>query len=719
MDIRIYGKEDKTLILANTVAFNYELTKEINKLPSINFALTKYDANWKLIEAEGYIYSADGLFVVKDISITDDEVEVYAVYDAEVFQYNHFPTVGEATGGLGSYAADIVRLRAMSGWTYEYNIASGVQPATVTINWDEYDEEGLSIYDALQVIIGRFNAEFTIDNVSKTLYVYEAMHCGEYRGAYIVEGFNLTDSTISISTDDIVTRLYPYGKDDLDITSVNPTGREWIDNFTYTDKVIEGVWKDERYEIAQNLYDDAVKLLEERCQPIVNFSLSMADMYAITGNTNFLIEVGDTVRLSIDGNESLQVVVKMITSEDDLENTQIELASKAGSLLDTIANLEDRSVSSSGGGGGGSTSWDAITGKPTTFPPSAHNHDERYYTETEIDSMLGGKQDKITSSNKLAYSLISGTPTIPTTTSELTNNSGFINQRELDIALDSKQDTLVSGVDIKTINGESVLGSGDIEIQGGGGSGGSLPAVSLGKKNNDTGTQSIGTTITKLNIGTTTTVNSDTKGDYFEVTAGQIKCLKAGVVLINASVYLTRPNSAGYMGLYLYKNGAESMSATQYGGASASFTVNLSTMIQVSAGDYFDIRGRASASSTFYTNNRATTLDIMYLNIVPEEEVTGYRITFGMNSFSDWTFEFADGQTETHNGSQINGSYNHVVSMSCGYSFMGVNFDQEYTFKTWHPYWGEQIQTTNSIVLTGHIIYPMSDMVITSTWDAD
>lgn len=49
--------------------------------------------------------------------------------------------------------------------------------------------------------------------------------------------------------------------------------------------------------------------------------------------------------------------------------------------------------SSSGGGsgsGGGSTglhthTWADITGKPTTYPPATHNHDERYYTETEIN----------------------------------------------------------------------------------------------------------------------------------------------------------------------------------------------------------------------------------------------------------------------------------------------------------------------------------------------
>jgi hypothetical protein len=40
-------------------------------------------------------------------------------------------------------------------------------------------------------------------------------------------------------------------------------------------------------------------------------------------------------------------------------------------------------------------------------------------------------------------------------------------------AINEKQETLVSGDNIKTINGESILGSGDIEITGGGGGGSS------------------------------------------------------------------------------------------------------------------------------------------------------------------------------------------------------------------------------------------------------
>lgn len=55
-------------------------------------------------------------------------------------------------------------------------------------------------------------------------------------------------------------------------------------------------------------------------------------------------------------------------------------------------------------------------------------------------------------------------PKVPTKTSQLENDSNFLTQHQ---DLSGKQDKLMSGENIKTINGTSLLGSGDIEIQGG------------------------------------------------------------------------------------------------------------------------------------------------------------------------------------------------------------------------------------------------------------
>ena len=65
---------------------------------------------------------------------------------------------------------------------------------------------------------------------------------------------------------------------------------------------------------------------------------------------------------------------------------------------------------------------------------------------------------------------------IPTKVSQLSNDKNYQTAEDVNLAteglatkaeVNSKQDTLVSGTNIKTINGNSLLGSGNIEIQGG------------------------------------------------------------------------------------------------------------------------------------------------------------------------------------------------------------------------------------------------------------
>ena len=58
------------------------------------------------------------------------------------------------------------------------------------------------------------------------------------------------------------TRLYAKGKDSLTFADING-GKDYVEDFSYSDKVISVYWKDERYTIAENLLADAKKTLEE------------------------------------------------------------------------------------------------------------------------------------------------------------------------------------------------------------------------------------------------------------------------------------------------------------------------------------------------------------------------------------------------------------------------------------------------------------------------
>lgn len=113
-------------------------------------------------------------------------------------------------------------------------------------------------------------------------------------------------------------------------------------------------------------------------------------------------------------------------------------AAGQASAVDTVVIENSSNLVTSGavydaiqeGSGSKSVAWDDITNKP----------------------------DFKTVATSGSYSDLTNKPVIPTKTSDLTNDSGFVN----DYQLSGKQDKLISGTNIKTINNESILGSGNI-----------------------------------------------------------------------------------------------------------------------------------------------------------------------------------------------------------------------------------------------------------------
>ena len=103
--------------------------------------------------------------------------------------------------------------------------------------------------------------------------------------------------------------------------------------------------------------------------------------FALTTND---IQLGDTVKVE---STKMMYIVKDITklnSEDGYEQYTAGMAS--------------------------SVPWSGVTGKPSSYTPSAHTHDNRYYTESEIDSKLSTKSPLIgsTSLSKLSSNVTFG-----------------------------------------------------------------------------------------------------------------------------------------------------------------------------------------------------------------------------------------------------------------------------------------------------------------------
>jgi hypothetical protein len=114
-----------------------------------------------------------------------------------------------------------------------------------------------------------------------------------------------------------------------------------------------------------------------------------------------------------------------------------------------------------------SGSYADLTNKPTipTVPSalSAFTNDVGYVTaagaQTTFDARYRRQSVLVDYIND-----VTNKPTIPTNTSQLTNGAGFATTTDVTNAVAGKQNTLVSGTNLKTVNGTSLLGSGNITI---------------------------------------------------------------------------------------------------------------------------------------------------------------------------------------------------------------------------------------------------------------
>ncbi len=119
----------------------------------------------------------------------------------------------------------------------------------------------------------------------------------------------------------------------------------------------------------------------------------------------------------------------------------------------------------------GKIPWSDVTGKPSTYAPSSHTHDERYYTESEVNSIYSG----------IMQNLISGDETVTTKLSKNIANG--------DATLDNRITAVANALKgYLPLSGGTLTGSLDIEsgkyIHGTHTNGTILDILGLNKNNN-------------------------------------------------------------------------------------------------------------------------------------------------------------------------------------------------------------------------------------------
>jgi len=196
----------------------------------------------------------------------------------------------------GTDTAKIVAQLNLDAWKTSmligYSNGSATLDATITgvlpAGWSLVDNAGLTIkrtiegdYTPLEIVEAcrdTYGVYFRFDNVAQTITVV-IPDAAAPLGAFATRDLNLKEINYKGKSTTFATRLYAYGADGLSFASIND-GKPYVDNNTYSDKVVCAVWKDDRYTVAESLLEDATAKLAAMAVPDRSYDCDVVDLRA-------------------------------------------------------------------------------------------------------------------------------------------------------------------------------------------------------------------------------------------------------------------------------------------------------------------------------------------------------------------------------------------------------------------------------------------------------
>jgi len=109
----------------------------------------------------------------------------------------------------------------------------------------------------------------------------------EVTGEYLTDELNLRDISLQGDSLDLITRLYARGKDGLTFADIND-GKPYVDNTDYVNKVVCGIWQDDRYTDAESLLAATKEKLKTLAFPVRAYECDVVDFAKIDPKYSFL-----------------------------------------------------------------------------------------------------------------------------------------------------------------------------------------------------------------------------------------------------------------------------------------------------------------------------------------------------------------------------------------------------------------------------------------------
>lgn len=189
--------------------------------------------------------------------------------------------------------------------------------AQFDVKFRSFDVSSKTVLDFVYEIAETFNALILWDTQNRRIHFYNHELIGNNRGLKLSYGKYLKSLDREIQPDEMTTRLKVFGKDNLSIQRVNPTGTDYIENFGY---FMYPFMRDDH----KNVLSHSDYMTDELCHAILDYTKLIED-----NNTTFSIYLKEL--------EDIQKVLsieqqKLITLQTELQKIEdnIFVSDKAG-----------------------------------------------------------------------------------------------------------------------------------------------------------------------------------------------------------------------------------------------------------------------------------------------------------------------------------------------------------------------------------------------------
>ncbi|QSQ09784.1 hypothetical protein H0A61_02165 [Koleobacter methoxysyntrophicus] len=312
-------------------AYKVKITEVLNGEFILSFFIPIKDEKFQYIQEENYVKVDGQIFIIKKIKKQrTEEGKLLAEIFCEHVSYELLDFYLEPV----TYENQTISY--IAGKILE-NTPFSLQYTELDYNID-FNFEGGNRRKALFQLLQQIDGEVIFDNYNIAIV--------EQRGQNLATEFrvgkNIKKSVQEKSSDEIITRLYVFGKNGLTIESVN-NGLKYIDS----DNINDFKYPKEKavyfndIDNPNELLQAGQKYLQENNQTKVIYNIDIIDLSKIYPVEKF--SLGDTCRV-LDEELSISVTARIMQYEYypyDYENTKVVLGNYQENIVNTIDELQD------------------------------------------------------------------------------------------------------------------------------------------------------------------------------------------------------------------------------------------------------------------------------------------------------------------------------------------------------------------------------------------